>query len=54
MPYVPQRIKDKKKNRVGFSVRGRTLASGVRRFDSRGGDCLLPFANYKLRSIYKS
>ena len=37
-------------------VRGRALAShtGIRRFDSRGGDCLLLFADYKLRSIYKS
>ena len=37
-------------------VRDRALAShtGVRRFDSRGGDCLLLLADYKLRSIYKS
>ena len=33
-------------------VRGRALASltGIRRFDSRGRDCLLLFADYKLRS----
>ena len=37
-------------------VRAGALAShtGVRRFDSRGGDCLLLFTDYKLRSIYKS
>ena len=28
--------------------------TGVRRFDSRGGDRLLLFADYKLRSIFKS
>ena len=41
---------------VCCGVRGRALAShtGVRRFDSRGRDCLLLFADYKLRSIYKS
>ena len=37
-------------------MRGRASAShtGVRRFDSRGGDCLLLFADYNLRSIYKA
>ena len=41
---------------VCCGVRGRALAlhTGVRRFDSRGRDCLLLFADYKLRSIYKS
>ena len=41
---------------VCCGVSGRALAShtGVRRFDSCGGDCLLLFADYKLRSIYKS
>ena len=28
--------------------------TGVRRFRSRGGDCLLIFADNKVRSIYKS
>ena len=39
---------------VCCGVRGRALAShtGVRRRNSRGGDCLLLFADYKLRSIY--
>ena len=39
---------------VCCGVRGRALAShtGVRSFDSRGGDSL--FADNKLRSIYKS
>ena len=27
---------------------------GVRRFASRGGDCFLQFAEYKLGSIYKA
>ena len=41
---------------VCCGVRGRALAShtGVRRFDSRGGGCILLFADYKLISIYKS
>ena len=41
---------------VCWDVRGRALTShtGVRWFDFRGGDCLLLFADYKLRSIYKS
>ena len=40
---------------IGCDVRCRALASHTdRRFDSRGGDCLLLFANCKLRSIYKS
>ena len=40
---------------VCCGVRG-ALAShtGIRRFDSRGGDCCLLFADYKLRSINKS
>ena len=41
---------------VWCDVRGRALAShtGVRRFDSRGRNCLLLFPDYKLRTIYKS
>ena len=41
---------------VCCGVRGRALAlhTGVRRFDSRGGNSLLLFSDYKLRSIYKS
>ena len=46
----------KPKSAVCWGVRDRALAShtGDRRFDSRGGDCLLLFADYKLRSICKS
>ena len=41
---------------VYCDVRGKALVShtGVGGFDSRGGDCLLLFAGYNLRSIYKS
>ena len=41
---------------VCCGVRGRALAShtGVRSFDSRGRDCLLLVADYKLSSIYMS
>ena len=44
------------KGPVCCAVRGRALAShtGVRRFHSRGIDCLLLFTDHKLRSIYKS
>ena len=41
---------------VFCGVKGRALAShtGVHRFDAGGVDSLLLFADYKLRSIYKS
>ena len=41
---------------VCCGVRGRAFTShtGVRRINSRGGDGLLLFADYKLGSIYKS
>ena len=44
------------KREVCCGVKGRALAShnGVRKFDSLGGDCLLLFADYKLRSINKT
>ena len=43
-------------NAVCCGARGRALAShtDVRGFNSRGGDCLLLFADYKLRTIYMS
>ena len=53
---IPNKLVSVIKSTVCCGARARALAlhTGVRWFDSRGGDCRLLFADYKLGSIYKS